>query len=159
MSSTESAADTHKIMGGKVNLYRRKEGGNWQCSTFLKGRNWRVTTKEDSLGRAKDFAEDWYLGLRGKAHSGLILNSETKRHGKKFKEAAAKFLEEAPILTQGQRSAGWLKDYELKVNGVLLPFFRDKYLYEVTFRAHPGISHPPSEDVQKRRHAVPKHRA
>ena len=26
-------------------------------------------THEDSLGRAKDFAEDWYLALRGKAHA------------------------------------------------------------------------------------------
>jgi hypothetical protein len=62
--------------------------------------NWRVSTHEDSLSRAKDFAEDWNLGLRGKAHAGL-LPKETRRQGKKFKEAAAKFLEEAPILTQG----------------------------------------------------------
>src|ERR1700722_5577764 len=110
MPDAENVAKTHKLMGGKVNVYRRKEGGNWHCSTFLKGRNWRVTTKEDSLARAKEFAEDWYLGMRGKAHSGLMLELETKPRGKKFKEAAAKFLEEAPTLTQGQRSAGWLKD-------------------------------------------------
>ncbi len=34
---------------------------HWQCSTYLAGKNWRVSTKEDSLALAKDFAEDWYL--------------------------------------------------------------------------------------------------
>jgi len=99
--------ETHKTMGGKVNIYRRENSDNWQCSTFLNGRNWRVFTHEDSLGRAKDFAEDWYLALRGKAHAGLLAK-ETRREGKKFKDAAEKFLEEAPILTQGQRGPTWL---------------------------------------------------
>lgn len=48
-------------MGGKVNIYRRDNSDNWQCSIFLNGRNWRVSTHENSLGRAKNFAEDWYL--------------------------------------------------------------------------------------------------
>ncbi|MEZ5918316.1 MAG: hypothetical protein R3C40_12260 [Parvularculaceae bacterium] len=56
--------EKHKIMGGKVYVYRRSDSSNWQCSTFLDGRNWRQSTKEDSLARAKEFAEDWYLGLR-----------------------------------------------------------------------------------------------
>jgi integrase len=129
--SESRKAQTHKIMGGKVNVYRRENSDKWQCSTFLNGRNWRVTTKEDSLARAKDFAEDWYLGMRGKAHAGF-LQKETKRQGKKFTEAAAKFLEEAPVLTQGQRSPGWLKQYELKISGALIPFFGGKYLSEIT---------------------------
>jgi hypothetical protein len=69
--------------------------------------------------------------LRGKAHAGL-LPKETRWQGKKFKEAAAKFLEEAPILTQGQRGPTWLNQYELKLNGVILPFLGEKYLAEVT---------------------------
>jgi Phage integrase SAM-like domain len=129
-SQKSPKAETHKIMGGKVNLYHR-DSGNWQCSTFLNGRNWRVSTHEDSLARAKDFAEDWYLGLRGKAHAGL-LQKEPRRQGKKFKQAAAKFLEEAPILTQGQRGPTWLRQYELKLNGVILPFLGEKHLAEVT---------------------------
>ena len=28
------------------------------------------STKEDGLAKAKDFAEDWYLGLRGKVRDG-----------------------------------------------------------------------------------------
>jgi integrase len=131
LESPKPKAETHKIMGGKVNIYRRENSDNWQCSTFLNGRNWRVSTHEDSLGRAKDFAEDWYLALRGKAHAGL-LTKETRRQGKKFNEAAAKFLEEAPILTQGQRGPTWLNQHELKLNGVILPFLGAKHLAEIT---------------------------
>ena len=56
LESPKPKAETHKTMGGKVNIYRRENSDNWQCSTFLNGRNWRVSTHEDSLGRAKDFA-------------------------------------------------------------------------------------------------------
>jgi integrase len=125
--SEPQKTETHKIMGGKVNVYRRENSDNWQCSTFLKGRNWRVSTKEDSLARAKDFAEDWYLRLRGEAHAGIL---QQKKSGNKFKDAAKKFLEELPILTQGQRSHKYVKDKELKLNAIILPFLGERYLSE-----------------------------
>ena len=131
LESPRTKAETHKTMGGKVNIYRRGNSDNWQCSTFLNGRNWRISTHENNLGRAKDFAEDWYLGLRGRAHAGLLPNA-TRRQGKKFKEAATKFLEEAPILTFGQRGPTWLKQYELKLSAIILPFFGEKCLAEIT---------------------------
>ena len=58
LESPQPKAVTHKIMGGKVNIYRRENSDNWQCSTYLNGRNRRVSTHEDSLARARDFAED-----------------------------------------------------------------------------------------------------
>jgi hypothetical protein len=76
----------HRIMGGKVHVYMRENSRHWQCSTFLGGKNHRVTTGEDSLSRAKDFAEDWYLGLRGKHRRGEIKNEKT------FRQAAEQFL-------------------------------------------------------------------
>lgn len=51
-------------------------GRAWHCSTSLKGRLYRVSTKEDGLEQAKAFAEDWYLGLRGKLAAG-VLKTET----------------------------------------------------------------------------------
>jgi integrase len=130
LESPKIKGDSHKTMGGKVNIYRRKNSNNWQCSTFLNGHNWRVSTHENSLRRAKDFAEDWYFGLRGRAHAGLL--PKVTRRSKKFKEAAAKFLEEAPILTQGQRGPTWLRQYELKLSGIILPFLGEKCLAEIT---------------------------
>jgi hypothetical protein len=84
LESSNAKLESQKIIGGKVNLYRRENRDNWQCSTFLNGHNWRVSTHEDSLGRAKDFAEDWYPVLRGNAHAAL-LPRETRRLGKKSK--------------------------------------------------------------------------
>ena len=54
----------HTILGGKVHVYRRPKSSRWQCSTYLAGKNRRRTTKEDSLSKAKEIAEDWYLQLR-----------------------------------------------------------------------------------------------
>jgi hypothetical protein len=118
-------------MGGRVNIYRRKNSNNWQCSTFLSGRNWRISTHENSLARAKIFAEDWYLGLRGKVRTGL-LPKETWHQAKRFKEAVAEFLEEAAILTQGQRGPTWLKQYEVKLRRIILPFLGEKLLADIT---------------------------
>jgi len=57
-------AEKHTFPGGKVYVYQREDSPVWQCSTYLDGKNRRVSTKEKSLGKAKDFAEGWYLRLR-----------------------------------------------------------------------------------------------
>ena len=90
---------THKILGDKVNVYKRQNSRFWQCSTFLAGKNHRTSTKEEGLARAKEYAEDWYLELRGK-----FRNGELKRE-KTFKDAAAVFTSVYDILTGGERNA------------------------------------------------------
>jgi hypothetical protein len=65
---------THSILGGKVHLYKRENSSYWQCATYMAGRNRRTSTKETSLSKAKDFAEDSYLELHGKQRSGEITN-------------------------------------------------------------------------------------
>ena len=55
--------EKHTLMGGKLHVYKRPGSSVWQCSTYLAGKNRRVTTKDESLKLAKEFAEDWYLGL------------------------------------------------------------------------------------------------
>jgi integrase len=118
--------EKHKIMGGKVYVYRRDRSSNWQCSTFLEGRNWRVSTKEDSLSRAKEFAEDWYLGLRGKKVLGQL------KHEKSFKQAADQFMKEYEVITQGQRSPIYIDNTKRRLKNYLNPFFGEKGLSEVT---------------------------
>jgi hypothetical protein len=68
----------HTILGGKVHVYKRPNSSLWQCSSFFAGRNRRTSTKEDSLSRAKEIAEDWYLRLRGKLRDGE--RSRARRH-------------------------------------------------------------------------------
>jgi integrase len=119
----------HELMGGKLHVYRRENSGNWQCSTYLAGKNWRVSTKEDSLALAKDFAEDWYLGLKGKQRANQL------KVGKTFKQAADQFLHEYEIVTAGERSAKYVEGVEIRLNVHLIPFFGQKVLSEIS----PGL--------------------
>jgi hypothetical protein len=90
-------SEHHTILGGKVHIYKRPNSPSWQCASYLAGKNRRTTTKEDSLSKAKEFAEDWYLQLRGKLRDGDL------KSGKLFREAAKLYLREFDIITQGQR--------------------------------------------------------
>ena len=118
--------EKHTILGGKVHVYRRDNSSRWQCSTYLAGKNRRVSTKEDSLGKAKDFAEDCYLQLRGKARNGEIRNEKT------FREAAAQFEREYQIITEGQRNPIYVKGHSTRLRLHLLPFFGNMGLSEIT---------------------------
>src|SRR5580704_2647152 len=121
--------EKHEVMGGKVHIYRRDNSGSWQCSAYLAGKNWRVSTKEHSLAHAKDFAQDWYLGLMGKSRAGML------KVGKTFKQAAEQFLLEYEVITAGERSPQYVRTIGLKLRVHLLPFFGDKLVSEIT----PGL--------------------
>ncbi|MFY0611018.1 MAG: phage integrase SAM-like domain-containing protein [Hyphomicrobiaceae bacterium] len=117
---------THTIMGGKVHLYKRENSSYWQCSTYLEGKNRRTTTKHESLSLAKEFAEDWYLGLRGKQRDGHLKNEKT------FRQAADQFVREYEIITEGQRSPRYVEDHQRRLRIHLLPFFGRLGLSEIT---------------------------
>jgi integrase len=131
----------HALMGGKVQIYRRAEGGQWQCSASVGGRQFRASTKQEGLAQAKDFAEDWFLTLKGKERFGGGVPK-----GKTFREAADQFTMEYGVITQGERNAKYVdqKGIELRVH--LLPFFGDKVVSEITpgtvqaYRVHRATS-------------------
>ena len=99
----------HELMGGKLHIYKRENSNYWQCSTYLAGKNRRMTTKEESLTHAKDIAEDWFLELKGKARAGLL------KSGTPFKKAADTFLDEYEVLTKGERNAIYVEGHRRKV--------------------------------------------
>lgn len=119
-------AEQYTILGGKVHVYQRPNSSCWQCSSYLAGRNRRTSTKEESLSKAKEFAEDWYLQLRGKLRSGEL------KSGKTFREAAEQYLREYDIITQGQRSKTYMRGQHARANGHLVPFFGRMVLSEIT---------------------------
>jgi integrase len=121
-------AEVHELMGGKLNVYKRENSGLWQMSTFLNNRNHRKSTGEDSLSRAKEIAEDWYLELRGKFRAGLL----EKPRGKTFNEAADRFEDEYETITQGQRSPQYVQSHKDRLRVHLRPFFGEKGLAEIT---------------------------
>jgi integrase len=119
-------AEQYDILGGKVHVYKRPNSSLWQCSSYLAGKNRRTSTKEESLAKAKEFAEDWYLELRGKLRSGEIKTEKT------FREASEQYLREYDIITQGQRSKVYVRGQHLRSTVHLVPFFGDMGLSEIT---------------------------
>jgi hypothetical protein len=111
-----TASNAHTILGGKVNLYKRGDSDHWHCATFLKGKNHRKSTKEDSLSLAKEIAEDRYLLLRGQDRAGVLKTEKT------FKKAADQFLKEYEIITEG---------HAIRLRLHLVPYFGEFGLSEI----------------------------
>lgn len=117
---------THKIFDGRINIYKRERSRYWQCSAYIEDTNYRVSTREESLAKAKDFAEDWYLELRGKHKRGEL------KMEKSFAEAAEQYLREYEIITEGTRSPVYIQDNKARLENYLLPYFGEKGLSEIT---------------------------
>lgn len=117
---------SHPILGGKVLVYRRANTGKWQCSTRIDGRNWRISTREDSLALAKEFAEDWFFRMKAKEKGGTLKFEKT------FADAAKKYEEEYDVVTGGTRNRVYVAGNERRLRLYLTPFFGDLGLSEVT---------------------------
>jgi len=145
-------SEQHDLMGGKLHLYKRDDSSYWQCSAYLAGKNWRVSTKEESLSHAKEIAEDWYLGLRGKARNGEL------KSGKTFRVAAEQFMKEYNVITYGERSPRYIELQELRIRGHLMSFFGDKVVTEITpglvqeYRLH-RMTKPKAAEERERKEA------
>jgi integrase len=118
--------ETHQILNGKVQLYRRGDSRIWQCAASVGGKQRRTTTKRDSVSLATEFAEDWYLALRGKDHAGILLSE------KSFAQAAEQFLREYEVITEGERSKKWTEGHEIRLRVHLLPFFGELGISKVS---------------------------
>lgn len=119
-------SEKHSILGGKVHVYKRERSSVWQCSTYLEGKNRRVSSKEESLSKAKDFAEDWYLELRGKKAKGELLSEPS------FADAAARFMSEYELMTAGERNEVYVNGHRGRLKNHLIPFFRKMGISQIT---------------------------
>lgn len=146
----------HSILGDKVHVYKRDNSKFWQCSTYLQGKNRRTSTKEESLQHAKQFAEDWYLELRGKSRAGLLKDEKT------FRMAAEQFLKEYEVITEGQRSPRWVEGHAIRLRVHLNPFFGDLPISDVTagkvqeYRVHRMTPNPDSNPAESKSNRKPK---
>ena len=116
----------HELSPGKLHLHKHDGSRFRQCSTYLEGRNHRLSTKEESLAQAKDFAEDWYLSPHRKHKRGQLLNERT------LKQAARQFETEYEMITEGQRSARWVDGHKARIRLHLEPFLGDMGLSQIT---------------------------
>jgi integrase len=118
--------EKHTILGGKVHVYIRAGSPVWQCSTYLDGKNHRVSTKEKSLGKAKDFAEDWFFRLRQMKSEGTLFSGPT------FSQAAKRFMEEYEAMTEGQRNPVYVQGHHGRIRNHLSPFFGKMAVKDIT---------------------------
>lgn len=107
--------ETHKILDGKVNLYRRGKSQIWQCSTYLEGKNHRTSTKQKMLTQAKEVAETWFLDLKHRQIRDEAVS------GRSFAQAADRFMREYEVMTGGTRDH--VRGHVSRLNNHLLPFF------------------------------------
>lgn len=153
--------EKHSLMNGRLHVYKRPNSRNWQCSTFLAGRNRRKSTKESNLSRAIAFAEDWYLDVRGKQRAGTL------RDGKTFREVSRHFVREYEVITDGQRSANYVETIHNKIRVHLNPYFGDMIVTEITagtvqeYRMHRAetsvTGKPPARSTVKQELVVLRH--
>lgn len=142
--------ERHRILGGKVILHRRVEGGNWHCYAFLQGQEWRKTTKEKNLARAKDFATDWYAQLSARLYG-------NNNPGKMFAQAARAFLVEYEA-SQEQQNPSAVQAHKDRLRRQLLPYFDNTFLSEINsgavqqYRVHRLTD--PEHDTQSARAPV-----
>jgi integrase len=114
----------HTMFDGRLQIYKR--GHVWSCAARVGGQRFRSTTAEESLDRAKDIAEEWYLTLRGKLREGKIVPKE-----RTFGEAAHDYLREMRVLAASSRSPTYVSNLELRAKANVLPYFKDKPLSSV----------------------------
>jgi len=172
----EMADETLTLMDGRLHIYRRPNSRYWQCSTFLLGRNFRVSTKEETMALAKEFAVEWYMEVyaaakrreRGESapppshlrggHPDIVdRRRRPVASGPSFKQAAEAFLKEYPISVQGERNEQYVAQKDLIVRVHLMPYFGKMALSEVNagevqdYRTHRQTSRkkPPKKKGEK----------
>ncbi|MCB9990710.1 MAG: site-specific integrase [Rhodospirillales bacterium] len=129
----QQTPDKHPVLGGKAYVYKRKRSNYWQCATYLRGYNYRASTKESYLHEAINYAEEWYINLRGQASVGVLEPPAQKQEKEiTFREVADKFIEEYSVITEGQRSPAWIEGHASRLRVHLLPFLGDLPISKVT---------------------------
>lgn len=135
------------LMDGKLHVYMRPNSSYWQCSTYMGGRNHRVSTKESNLSVAQEFAREWYMlqyaAERQRRRAAMPLDgtvqplpvgtdlpvadrprrTPAKPSGPTFGQAAEAFLGEYEVITKGERNAVYVKNKRQHAENHLVPFF------------------------------------
>jgi integrase len=129
------SSEKHPVLGGKAYVYKRQRSDYWQCAAYLRGYNYRASTKETFLHEAIHYAEEWYFNLRGQASVGVLETPSEKQEKQKeitFRDVADQFIKEYSLITEGQRSPAWVSGHVGRLRVHLLPFFGDLTISQVT---------------------------
>ncbi len=140
-------SESHFLMDGEAYVYRRENSRYWQCATFLSGRNYRQSTKQENLALALEYAKDWYLDRvaedRLRRRGALpaprdypaerpLLPKPRALGERSFQEAAAVFVHEFKTMTHGERNAEYVDSKERILRLYLNPFLGDDPISSIT---------------------------
>jgi len=109
------------MFDGRLQIYRRSESGPWHAAARVGKKRFRKGLKETGLEQARDLAEEWYLGLRGKLRNGEIVPDE-----RTFGQVADAYLDEAKVLAQATRSKSYVENLKIRMYAHILPYFGNK---------------------------------
>jgi len=135
--------ERHRVIDGKVYVYRRENSPFWQCAVYLSGRNHRQTTGQESLPLAMEFAREWYedrvaedrmrrRGLMPSEDGRTRPRTARRRPGEKsFADAAHLFLRQYRTLVAGERNAAYVASKAATLKLHLLPYFGEFGLAEI----------------------------
>jgi integrase len=114
----KSAENQHRILDGKLTLFKRPESSLWQFRFKLPSGQWHVlSTGLDDLALAKPQAVTIYEAIIIRAEAGI--NPKTKT----FKQVAELELANMTKAIQQKTGKRTYRDYAFAINKYLIPFF------------------------------------
>lgn len=114
----KSADNQHRILDGKLTLFKRPESSLWQFRFKLPSGQWHVlSTGLDDLTLAKPQAVTMYEAIIVRAEAGI--NPKTKT----FKQVAELELANMAKALQQKTGKRTYRDYAFAINKYLIPFF------------------------------------
>lgn len=114
----KSAENQHRILDGKLTLFKRPESSLWQFRFKLPSGKWHVlSTGLDDLALAKPQAVTMYEAIIIRAEAGI--NPKTKT----FKQVAELELANMTKAIQQKTGKRTYRDYAFAINKYLIPFF------------------------------------
>jgi integrase len=106
----------HKLMDGKLHIFRRPATQFWWCGFYHHKRYVRSSTRTADLKSAQEFARQWFYGKQLELAGTL----PPAPYAKSFAAAADKALASYRLATaRGERSASYLKSFEILIKRIV----------------------------------------
>ena len=144
--------EKHQLMAGKLYVFKRDRSRFWQCSTFI--RRSLPPGKHDQGGvspLAKEFAEDWYLELKGQeaCRGRCTVRKDIQGGGGKVSPCSMR------PLPHGERSPQYVEALR-SISGSPFTLLRRQVLSEITPGTGSGLSHSPHTSRKDKQTGEPK---
>lgn len=136
--SANKRSTTERIsidMGGRaLTLWRWTEkakstGKNWQVRCAFDGKTFQISTGEEDIKKAREFAKSWYGGFISRKGMGIPIENNPE----KLDILAEKYFETCRKLAEkGVRHRNFSKDKEIRYKNYISPFLGKDLVHQIT---------------------------